>query len=253
MGQMDTSNRRKCIRYKSPAGCHVNILSEENETKGFLIDLSLNGASVEYIFLGSLLPQTDQIDILYEQENFLIHNIPCRFAFDINANDQGYDPVNWRRVGLWFGELSAKQKYNLAYLINHYWGFSTQLLSQPTLESELAPVSMYSNDIFLSRLKLLIVVGKAYLKDYPFGIYRLKAASRNAKEIIDQLEQQKLFRFGGSQSILLKEQILILAEAFSIMRIKSYGKADIENSIEYISDRLTFGKTLTPMDFLKVA
>ena len=39
------------------------------------------------------------------------------------------------------------------------------------------------NDIFLSRLKLLIIMAKAYLKNYPIGKYRKTAIIENAHHV----------------------------------------------------------------------
>jgi hypothetical protein len=39
------------------------------------------------------------------------------------------------------------------------------------------------DDIFLSRLKLLIIMGKAYLKDFPIGEHRRKAMLENADHV----------------------------------------------------------------------
>ena len=42
---------------------------------------------------------------------------------------------------------------------------------------------MSVHDIFLSRLKLLIIMAKAYLKNYPIGRYRKSAIINNARHI----------------------------------------------------------------------
>ena len=247
-----TVNRRKYPRYVSPADVYVTSISETNQATGFLIDLNMNGASFEYIYINERWPESNQINILFHQDSFRIDEIPFRFIFDTDANDQNPGPVNWHRVGIQFGELTVKQKNGLRYLINRLWGYTAQL-SASSLSETAASLPMDMNDIFLSRLKLLVIAGKAYLKQYPFGSYRKKAISRNAGMILEQIEQQDIFKFGESHIILLKEQILLLANAFSKMPIKSYGKLDIENSIDYISAQLTTETTLIPMAFLNVA
>ena len=50
----------------------------------------------------------------------------------------------------------------------------------PPLE-EMRP--MLFEDIFLSLLKLLIIMAKAYLKDYPIGKYRKSAIIENAHHV----------------------------------------------------------------------
>ena len=43
--------------------------------------------------------------------------------------------------------------------------------------------AMSIDDIFLSRLKLLIIMAKAYLKGYPIGKYRKSAIIENAHHV----------------------------------------------------------------------
>jgi hypothetical protein len=253
MGTKNKVERREYTRYKAPSGTFVSIFSEHHETTGFLIDLSISGASFEYILLDKQLPVTKQIDISFNNDEFNIHNIPCRFMFDVNVGDQEHEPVVWHKVGIRFGELSLKQKNNLRHLLNHYWGYPIQLPLSASSKSEPSPLLMDSDDIFLSRLKLIVIAAKAYLKGYPFGQYRIKSISRNANEIIKHLPHQGIFRFGESHSILFKEHIMILSKAFSKMPIKSYVKADIEISIKCISEQLTFDKSFDDMEFLKFA
>ena len=42
---------------------------------------------------------------------------------------------------------------------------------------------MTQNDVFLSRLKLLIIMAKAYLKNFPIGKYRKLAIIENAHSV----------------------------------------------------------------------
>lgn len=39
------------------------------------------------------------------------------------------------------------------------------------------------DDIFISRLKLLIIMGEAFLNDAPLGVYRCKAMVQNARHV----------------------------------------------------------------------
>ena len=43
--------------------------------------------------------------------------------------------------------------------------------------------AMSVNDVYLSRLKLLIIMAKAYLKNYPIGKYRKSAIIENAHQV----------------------------------------------------------------------
>jgi len=46
-----------------------------------------------------------------------------------------------------------------------------------------------NDDIFLLRLKLLIIMCKAYLNNYPMGKYRKKTIIENARSVFDLLSQ----------------------------------------------------------------
>lgn len=62
---------------------------------------------------------------------------------------------------------------------------------EPTSEETKA---MSANDIFLSRLKLLIIMAKAYFKNYPIGKYRKTAIIENAHHVFLSLPEIGLFR-----------------------------------------------------------
>lgn len=83
--------------------------------------------------------------------------------------------------------------------------------------------SMNENDIFLSRLHLLIVVVKAALKGYPIGKYRKKASLKNAGEIHKMISRMDL-SFLGTQtsSHLFKERVKLLAIMVSAIIGENY-------------------------------
>ena len=58
--------------------------------------------------------------------------------------------------------------------------------------------AMSDDDIFLSRLKLLIIMAKAYLKNWPIGNYRKSAIIENAHYVfyhsLKLVQQNSLFQ-----------------------------------------------------------
>jgi hypothetical protein len=127
--------------------------------------------------------------------------------------------------------------------------------------------AMHGDDIFLSRLKLLIIAAKAYLRDYPLGTYRKQAVAKNAQTILKVLAQEvsfkhRLRRLNRSLNrmdidYLLNERVKLLAfmaQAFAEdYPIGYHRKRVIENNIEYICDQMQIENVSLDAEFLKVA
>ena len=130
-----------------------------------------------------------------------------------------------------------------------------------------APRAMHADDVFLARLKLLIIAAKAYLKDYPLGTYRKEAVVKNAKAILKVLAQgvnfeYRLRRLNTSLDrmdidYLLNERVKLLAfmaQAFAEdYPIGYHRKRVIENNIDYICDQMQIENISLDAEFLKVA
>lgn len=253
MHKEDRLERRKTARYAATADTLVNFFPQGPDTTGFLLNMSPAGAAFEYIMRDSPLPDIHQIDVFLSSEEFHIRRLPCRIVYDREAEGEVHEPVIWRRAGIRFGLMSSAQKSKLIHLINHYWQHPTPLSAPSTGHGENVPGLMDDEDIFLSRLKLLIIAAKAYLKGYPFGEYRKTAVSRNADEIIKHLSRQTADPLEKDRSPLFREHILTLSNAFLAMPIKSCSKADIQSSIAFISEELAEDPAFGKMPFLKVA
>jgi hypothetical protein len=249
MSPDNTFERRASGRHPAPPGAYVHLVSQDDEATGFLVDLNMAGASFEYIFVDERLPAVKRVDIVSDRDKFSIQGIPFRPIFDIQASEQELEPVIWRRMGIQFGELSEIHQKNLSVLINRHWGYPA---SQPAAPEAAEPPGTDS-DIFAARLKFLVIAAKAYLKGYPYGQYRENAISRNAREILKGLPHQEASRLGAPEDPFFKEQIAILAKAFSRFPVESRERAAIEKSVEYVSRQLRVERSLAQMDFLKVA
>ncbi len=134
--------------------------------------------------------------------------------------------------------------------------------------------AMSVNDIFLSRLKLLIIMAKAYLKNYPIGKYRRSAVIENAHHVFYhslQLVSETFFfenRESESQSGISSEieiekervfhqrvQLLaVMIKALAEERLTGHiRKKALQDNLDRICDTLTFSFHIKDVDFLKVA
>jgi hypothetical protein len=248
----DKPDRRRTTRYSAPMGISVHIRTPASKFGGFLIDLGINGAAFEYVFLDEAIAGGHLIDICSDRDRLCIQDLPFKLVSDFEVSDPEPEPVVWRRAGIAFTDLSKAHRRQLTQLIRQ-WGHevSPTMAAVPVMEP--APAAGVSDLVFLARLKLLNVSAKAYLRGYPYGFYRENAASRNAKEILRLLPTQNVFRFSEAHGPLLEKHIIRLSTAFSEFPVKSDGAASLEDSIDYISDHLRVDNSLKQMAFLKVA
>ena len=134
--------------------------------------------------------------------------------------------------------------------------------------------AMSVNDIFLSRLKLLIIMAKAYLKNYPIGKYRRSAFIENAHHVFYhslQLVSETFFfenresesQSGISSEIEIEEErvfhqrvqlLAVMVKALAEERLTGHiKKKALQNNLDRICDTLTFSFHIKDVDFLKVA
>ena len=134
--------------------------------------------------------------------------------------------------------------------------------------------AMSIDDIFLSRLKLLIIMAKAYLKDYPIGKNRKSAIIENAHyvfyhslQLISQINFSENFE-SDSQSPITSEidieeerkfhqrvQLLaVMVKAAVENRLtENYRKKALQENLNRICDTLIFTFHIKDFEFLKVA
>ena len=90
--------------------------------------------------------------------------------------------------------------------------------------------AMSVNDIFLSRLKLLIIMGKAYLKDYPIGKYRKSAIIENAHHVFyHSLQLASSVTWSGITSEVDKEKERVFHQRVQLLAVMA--KAIAEESL----------------------
>jgi len=126
---------------------------------------------------------------------------------------------------------------------------------------------MELDDIFISRLQLLIIMTKSYLSKYPLGNYREHSILENAEFVkVDAVGLAEDIAFFGwdenSQDGLKFEPVFyqrvkllaIMAEAFAKGHsLEEHKQEALEKNLNKICETITFSKTISDMQFLKVA
>ena len=134
--------------------------------------------------------------------------------------------------------------------------------------------AMSDDDIFLSRLKLLIIMAKAYLKDCPIGKYRKSAIIENAHHVFYHslklvsetafIKNHDLKKQSGTTSEVETEEeyvfhqrvqlLSVMAKALAEDRLTgNFRKKALQDNLDRICDTLTFSFYIKDVDFLKVA
>jgi len=124
-----------------------------------------------------------------------------------------------------------------------------------------------NEDIFISRLKLLIIMSSAYLSKYPLGDIRKNAILRNAnqiaREIVDWQGQGHNFRseyevrgdLDFDHVFFQRVKLLaVMAKAFAEDHPMGYHRLKaLEDNLNHICEVITFNRQLSGNEFFKVA
>jgi len=134
--------------------------------------------------------------------------------------------------------------------------------------------SMSGEDIFSSRLKLLIIMTKAYLQDYPIGKYRKQAIIENARSVfyrslklsseIADIKNDDSKTQSGTDSpgdmndpyiFHQRAQLLaVMAQTLAEGRLKGqFRKKALQDNLNSIRKTLIFNFHIKDVNFLKVA
>ena len=121
------------------------------------------------------------------------------------------------------------------------------------------------NDIFLSRLKLLIIMAKAYLKNYSIGKYRKIAIIENAHHVFYhslQLANSET-QSGITSEVKTEEEqdfhkrvqlLAVMAKAIAEDRLtENFKKKAVQDNLNRLCEILLFSVHDKDMKFLKVA
>ncbi len=131
------------------------------------------------------------------------------------------------------------------------------------------------DDIFLLRLKLLIIMCKAYLNNYPMGKYRKKAIIENARSVFNllpQISSEYAERYGhifnfqtyteskGDKNLYFDvfqqrvHLLTVMAKALAEASPMGYFRAKaFKDNIDSICEIIAFNSDVGDIKFLKVA
>lgn len=134
--------------------------------------------------------------------------------------------------------------------------------------------AMSNDDIFLSRLKLLIIMARAYLKDFPIGKYRKSAIIENAHYVFyrslitaskttffknqDFEKRLSITSEGETEEEYVFHQrvqlLSVMAKALAENRLTgSFRKKALQDNLDRICETLIFEFHIKDVGFLKVA
>ena len=116
--QKENQERRHYNRFKDSADTCVLLRSRFNEELAFLVDISREGASFEYIQTAKAFEKDSAIDIVFEDKNCCPEVISCRTIFDHQIAGEYYTPVKLRQVGVKFENLTPRRLAGLICFIN---------------------------------------------------------------------------------------------------------------------------------------
>lgn len=123
------------------------------------------------------------------------------------------------------------------------------------------------DDVFLSRLQLLIIMSKAYLNGYPLGRHRIKSILENANhvklEAVGLEEDLEWFKedasldhaLGFDGAFYQRVKLLsVMAEAIAKGHdLENHKKEALEKNLNAVCESITFNKRVSDIQFLKVA
>jgi hypothetical protein len=134
--------------------------------------------------------------------------------------------------------------------------------------------AMTDDDIFLSRLKLLIIMARAYLKDCPIGKYRKSAIIENAHHVFyrslitasktaffknqDFKQRLSITSEGETEEEYVFHQrvqlLSVMAKALAENRLTgNFRKKALQDNLDRICETLLFSFHVKDVGFLKVA
>lgn len=127
--------------------------------------------------------------------------------------------------------------------------------------------SLGRKNIFFSRLKLLVIMAKAFLEYCPMGEYRMRAVIRNADEVakdcVDWNGYFQNFRASTeSGAMLALDHIFFQRVKLLAIMTKSFAENNpmgqhrrmaVRNNIDYICDTLNYAPSQEEIEMLKVA
>jgi hypothetical protein len=108
---------RQHHRFNALKDSYVVLRSPPDERLGFLSDISTGGLSFEYIPIEESLNKTDEIGIIFSDNNTCIEKLSCKKIYEIELEDEYYTPVKMHRVGIEFEDIETEPLNKLLIII----------------------------------------------------------------------------------------------------------------------------------------
>jgi len=126
------SERRKYTRFLSEKDVYAAL--GINFTKvGKLKDISIGGLAFEYVdYTENFVQDSSIVAIFHSLNEFHLPNLACRLICNLAISAENIDPqfirqYALRRCAIQFKDITAKQRKQLEFLINHYTCGTAQL------------------------------------------------------------------------------------------------------------------------------
>ena len=112
-------DRRKLKRLKIKNAAYV-ILKPSDTGVGRLIDISIEGLTLDYITSRKPEIQPTKLEIFVNNSPFRLYEIPCKTITDFATFEAHDGSLSKRRRGIQFGKLTSTQRAQLEYFIQNH-------------------------------------------------------------------------------------------------------------------------------------
>jgi hypothetical protein len=112
------NDRRKDKRFQVKRFTFVKLWSESNEDIGQLLDISKSGLALRYFSKAQNPINFSRLGLVSSECDLTIDGIPFRVVSDTELpNGSPLDPINFRRSGVQFEQLTSEQLTELEYFL----------------------------------------------------------------------------------------------------------------------------------------
>ncbi len=114
-------HHRRFVRFQVSED-EFQLIRQNNNTIGWLKDISHHGLSYEYIAAEKQQADLEDIGIFSDKnKGIFLPGLSCKVVYDINVDEESetFSVFNFRRRGLKYRALTKGQKDRLVHLINN--------------------------------------------------------------------------------------------------------------------------------------
>lgn len=113
--------KRKFKRFKAPYGAYVALMPDA-KVVGALSDISSGGLSFQYLVTDAAgQDASPRMAIFVSSSGYYMGSVPFRIVRDFELNPENpFSTISMRLCGVEFGDLTGRQKKQLAQFIENY-------------------------------------------------------------------------------------------------------------------------------------